>query len=424
MWDVIQDFFTWFSWPWLPEDGGGFSKQVDFLVGFLAFVTYFFVALIGGLMVLFNFRYRQKDRNEVGRGAHHSTPVELAWTLPPLVIVLLVFVFGFTGFLDMATPPQSGNAYEIRAEAYKWGWNFYYPNGASDPSLYIPADRPTKLILESKDVIHSLYIPAFRIKKDVVPGRFNTMWFEPDASQVSGVRGQTEKAFPLHCAEYCGQGHSQMNTQVIVVHGSAWDAKLAELMVWNKDGKSPVELGEQIWAERGGCKACHSIDGSRGTGPTWKDLYGAENHPLVSGGPVTVDYDYIHESIRQPNAKFAAGFPNGGMAAYPETQLNAGDIYALVEFMKSISSHAQGEPALEAFPEGYTGDEELPAPTSPAPGSPGAGSATEDPAAQASAADEAAQADPQAADGDVESADPEASGVAETPNPPAPAAAQ
>lgn len=349
----ISDFFAWFSGPWMPEDGGGFTDNVDALNGFILVVCYFFSAVIAGLMVWFCIKYRQTDKAEVGQGATHSTSIEIAWTLPPLVIVLVIFAVGFTGFLDMSTPPQGGNAYEIRAVASKWDWTFYYPNGGQGKELYIPADRPVKLTLESQDVLHSLFVPAMRAKQDVVPGRFNVMWFEPDASAVSAE--EPFKEYVLNCTEYCGQGHSQMNTTCVVVHPSAWEAKLEELKKFNPDGLPPVEYGKVVWESRGGCVQCHTIDGGSNTGPTWKDLYGKKSYAMAVGDAVpVVDDNYILESIRYPNNRMSVGFSGGGMSAYPASQITPGDARALIEFMKSISDNYDG-PVLETFPEGYEG---------------------------------------------------------------------
>ncbi|MEL7088040.1 MAG: c-type cytochrome [Planctomycetota bacterium] len=356
----ISDFFAWFSGPWMPEDGGGFADNVDALNGFILAVSYFFVILIAVLMIVFAIKFRQKDKSEVGEGKTHSTPIEIAWTLPPLLIVLIIFAVGFTGYLDMATPPPAGNAFEVRAVAKKWGWSFYYPNGAvSNPDenneayLYLPADRPTKITLESADVLHSLYIPAMRAKKDVVPGRFNDMWVRPDATLVSAEAPQ--HPLRLNCTEYCGQGHSQMNGYAVIVHASDWDRQMEELKKFNPDGLTPVELGQRLYSN---CSACHSVDGASNTGPTWKDLYGSQRQLAVntSGDEMTVvaDEAYIYESIRYPNRKMAVGYANGGMAAYSEAQLSAGDIAGIVAYMKTLTADYQDE-ALQAFPEGYEG---------------------------------------------------------------------
>ena len=354
----IADFFAWFSKPWMPEDAGGFTTNVDALNGFILVVCYFFSALIAGLMVWFCLKYRQTNKAKVAHGAHHSTPIEIGWTLPPLIIVLVIFAVGFKGFMDMATPPTAGNAYEIRAEAKKWGWTFYYPNGGVSGDLYVPADRPVRLTLESVDVLHSLYVPAMRAKKDVVPGRFNEMWFEPDASLVSAENPQEK--FRLHCTEYCGQGHSQMNAYCIVVDPSDWDRQLEELKKFNPEGLPPVKLGEDLYLNRGGCVQCHSVDGSNNTGPTWKNLYGSQRNLAVTDGEasVTADEAYITESIRYPNRKKAEGFAGGNMSAYGEGQLKPGDVRAIVEYMKSLSDDHKNE-VLESFPEGYDGKQAL-----------------------------------------------------------------
>ena len=350
---LLADLFSWLSEPWMPANAGGFSDDVDYLNGFILAVCYFFTGLIGFLMVWFCIKYRQKNRGEVSHGAHHSTVIEVAWTLPIVVIVTFVFAVGFTGFLEMSGEPTGGkgNAYHVRAEAKKWGWTFYYPNGGSSPTLYVPADRPTEITLESVDVIHSLYIPAFRAKKDVVPGRYNRMWFEPDASVVSAEN--PEVAYTLNCTEYCGQGHSQMNTEAVVVHPSKWAERLEEINKFNPDGKPPAELGEEIYQNRGGCAQCHSVDGSANTGPTWKGLYGSNRKLAVSDGDMEVVADdaYIYESIRYPNRKKAVGYAGGNMSAYGPGQLKAGDVRALIEYMKVLSD----EDALEAFPEDYDG---------------------------------------------------------------------
>ena len=354
---TLADFFTWLNSPWMPTSAGGFSENVDFLNGFILAVSYFFTGLIGFLMVWFCVKYKMKDRSEVSHGAHHSTAIEVAWTLPIVVIVTFVFAVGFTGFLDMAGEPEggSGNAYQIRAEAYRWGWNFYYPNGGSSTELYVPADRPVEITLESKDVIHSLYVPAMRIKKDVVPGRYNRMWFAADPSLVSAESPRLE--LDLHCTEYCGQGHSQMNTKCIVVHESQWADVLEEINKFNKDGLSPAEYGEYVYNVRGGCHQCHSIDGSANIGPTWKGLYGEEQQLAVTDGDSTIVVDdaYIHESIRYPNRKKPVGYANGQMVAYGPGQLSEGDIRGVIEFMKTLS----GQEALEAFPEGYEGKTDI-----------------------------------------------------------------
>ena len=349
-------FFTWLSKPWMPDSAGGFTENVDYLNGAILFISYFFTALIGFLMIWFSIKYRQRNKAEVSHGAHHSTAIEIAWTLPIVVIVTFVFAVGFTGFLDMAGPPTGGkdNAFQIRAEARQWGWTFYYPNGGTSKEvLYVPADRPVEVTLESIDVLHNLFIPALRIKKDVVPGRFNRLWFQVDPDLVT-AETPLSAPFDIHCAEYCGQGHSQMNAELVIVHESKWDEVMEEANKFNKDGLTPAEYGKYVYEVRGGCIQCHSIDGSPGTGPTWKGLYGS-NHKLAVSDTgemeVVADDAYINESIRYPNRKKTVGYAGGNMSAYGTGQLSRGDVRGIIEFMKTLNE----KKPLEAFPENYDG---------------------------------------------------------------------
>ena len=360
---------------WMPDSAGGFAgggimQSVDWLYNFMIVVFAFFVLLIGSLMVWFSYRYRQRDKRKVAHGAHHSTLLELGWTIPPLLIVLFIFAAGFSGFLNMTNPPL--DAYPIRVEAKQWGWNFYYPNGAIssqelrkdengeqlidarglpafDYMIYVPSDRPIQMTLESLDVIHDLYLPAFRIKKDVVPGRFNTLWFEPDGEGVSDGNPQS---YDMYCAEYCGQGHSQMSGKIVVMSPNDFKAKLEELNVWNRNDLPPVALGEQLHKSQ--CATCHSVqEGVRIQGPSWSNLWGSK-HQLINGQTATVDHAYTVEAIRYPAAEKQVGYAAGNMPAFGEQSLPPGDVEAIVEFMKSISDKT-GEKPLEKWPEGYNG---------------------------------------------------------------------
>jgi len=174
---------------WMPTPASTFAGEVDFLYYFIYWVSVFFTLLIAGLLVFFLLYYRQTDKARLGPGkVTHSTVLELTWTIIPVFIVLAIFAVGFKGYMNMAVAPTG--SYEILVTANQWGWAFQYPNGYTDNNLHIPADRDVKLTLQSKDVIHSLYIPQFRAKKDVVPGRYNSMWFQQVGGPVpQGPRG-------------------------------------------------------------------------------------------------------------------------------------------------------------------------------------------------------------------------------------------
>jgi cytochrome c oxidase subunit 2 len=287
-----------------------------------------FYALVIGLMALFVIRYRSRPRAATAVTASHNTLLEITWTVIPLGIVAVIFWQGFQAYMDMRTAPAG--CYEIRVTGQQWSWLFAYPNGHVDENLHVPVDEPVRLTMTSKDVIHSLWIPDFRVKMDLVPGRYTSTWFR-------AVRPGT---YTLLCAEYCGDQHSDMLSSV-VVHPTG------EFEEWLKDAADytkrlpPVEAGKLLY-QRHGCAQCHSIDGTAGNGPTFKGIFG-ETHDLVGGGKVLVDENYIRESILEPQAQVRAGF-QPIMSTY-QGQLSDDDIAALIEFIKSLGRKpGQGQP--------------------------------------------------------------------------------
>lgn len=310
---------------WKPSSSSTYSADVDWLFYLIYWVSVFFTTLIVGLMTFFVIRYRQKDKGHVPSGSTHNTPLELAWSLPPAILVIVFFAFGFQGFLNMATPP--GNSYEILVTAYKWDWEFKYPNGATSRELHVPNDRPIRLVLQSNDVIHSFYVPAFRIKKDCVPGRYNKTWFEaPHAGE-----------YDLYCAEYCGTLHSQMLTKVVVHEPEDFLAWLDDTSNWVAK-TPPIDAGKRLVREKG-CMQCHSVDGTQMQGPTFKDLFGRQEN-LVGGSTHVADEAYIKESITYPSRKIVLGYENV-MPTY-QGRLKDQEITAIIEYMKSISKHYEG----------------------------------------------------------------------------------
>jgi cytochrome c oxidase subunit 2 len=224
-------------------------------------------------------------------------------------------------------------AHDVKVRAFMWGWNFEYRNPVdgstvTSDKLYLPRGEPVILTMTSSDVIHSLYLPAFRMKKDVVPGRFNKMW-------ITATELATDpEGFDVYCAEYCGTLHSKMITKAIVLEPADYRKKIIEVGDIFP-GRSLAEVGELIY-KRNGCNACHSIDGSRGTGPTWKDLY-MHTGQLADGSSYLADDDYMKESILYPGRKIVAGWGNA-MPSYLG-QLSDREIGAIVEYMKTLSVH-------------------------------------------------------------------------------------
>jgi cytochrome c oxidase subunit 2 len=285
-----------------------------------------FFTLVVGLMLFFVVRYRRRNGVAPGETPSHNTALEITWTLIPLAIVTLIFYQGFAAYMDMQTAPPG--CYEVRVSARQWAWQFVYPNGHVDENLHVAAGRPVKLTMTSADVLHGLWIPDFRVKMDLVPGRYTTTWFQ-------ALRPGT---YQLLCTEYCGgnqqRGHSDMLASVVVHTPDEFQAWLKDAADFLKN-LPPAEAGKILYQRRG-CAQCHSIDGSRGTlaGPTLKGIFGT-THDLADGSSVTVDDNYIRESILEPQAKIRAGY-KPVMSTYQGT-LSDGDITALIEFIKSTS---------------------------------------------------------------------------------------
>jgi cytochrome c oxidase subunit 2 len=296
------------------------ARNVDWLFSFILAISVFFFLLIVVVMTLFVIRYRRREGVEAEASPSHNTAIEVTWTVIPLIIVIVIFFFGFKGFLDIATPPA--NAYEILVNGQKWNWSFTYPNGYVDANLHVPVDRPVRLVMTSADVIHSLYVPAFRVKRDVVPGRYAKAWFEA-----------TEPGeYELFCAEYCGTSHSDMIAKVVVHPPGEFESWLEQASNF-LETMTPVDAGQKLFQVRG-CQQCHSVDGTRKTGPSLLGVYG-RTEALADGGSVTADENYIRESILEPMAKVVAGY-EPVMPTY-QGRLKDAEITAIIEYLKSLS---------------------------------------------------------------------------------------
>jgi cytochrome c oxidase subunit 2 len=285
---------------------------------FVLYISLFFFALIVAAMVFFAIRYRRRGDSAAKDAPAHSTALEITWSVIPLIIVGVIFFYGMKGFISMNTPPSG--AFEVSVIGQKWQWFFTYPNGRTDSELHVPVDRPTVLTMTSEDVIHSLFIPAFRMKKDVVPGRYTKAWFEPNQTG----------SFPILCTEYCGTGHSNMFSTIHV----QTEADLKKYLQRNiHEEGSPVEVGELLY-QRKGCQQCHTTDGSYAIGPSFKGIFG-HTVKLKSGESVTADENYIRESILEPFAKVVDGY-DAVMPTY-KGKLTDQDITAIIAFIKSLS---------------------------------------------------------------------------------------
>jgi len=345
------------DYAWFPEAASTFANDIDWLYGFITFVgVMFFIPVIGALFY-FAIRYRKPKGAKAESKVSHNTPLELAWSIGPSFFLVGMFVLGAKSFLDHRTVPDGANELEVTSQ--KWSWSVHYGRGTYHPELHVLVDEPTKLSMRSRDVIHSLFVPAFRVKRDVVPGRYNYMWFKPTvacekvsdeelAKAVKETKDSGEswdyderqftpdgyRFFDLYCAEYCGTDHSQMQTAVVV------HKDLDDLNAWIKQyskrtNQSPAEYGKSLYENRG-CKGCHSVDGSRRTGPSFKETYGNQR-TFVSADPTVADENYIRESILNPKAKVVQSF-SPAMPSF-KGQLSDDDLFCLVEYLKSVSDH-------------------------------------------------------------------------------------
>lgn len=337
---------------WMPVDASSYASKVDWVFYFILSISAFFFVLIAVVMFLFVLRYYRRPGHEPQPSAHHSMKLELTWTIIPLIIVVIIFVVGFKGYMDMATPPA--NTYDITVIAQKWSWAFQYPNGYVDANLHVPVDRPIRLTLMSRDVIHSFFVPAFRIKKDAVPGRYNQTWFM--ATEINDTEG-----YDLLCAEYCGTSHSKMIGKVYVHDPTSFANWLESAANW--EGRmTPVQRGADLYKSRG-CTQCHSVDGTNGIGPTFKNAWDEIAEGTVTFADGTTlgslfgpDYGpeaYVRESIYDPAKRVVAGY-TPAMPSY-QGQIKENDIPAIVAWLKSLSDkhkhEAQttaGEPKREA----------------------------------------------------------------------------
>ncbi|MBI5869270.1 MAG: cytochrome c oxidase subunit II [candidate division Zixibacteria bacterium] len=304
---------------WLPEEGTAAAGQVDWLFNLILGISVFFFALIAVLTIYFLLRYRRRQGIEAGQPPTHHTWLEITWTVIPTIIVIVIFYFGFTGYMDMKIAPE--NALEIQVTGQKWQWLFSYPNGHVDPDLHVPVDQPVKLIMTSEDVIHGFFIPDFRQKMDVVPGRYSTVWFN-----VSRPGKHI-----IFCTQYCGRGHSDMSAWVVVHPPGEYEKWLTE--VGDEISKlPPAEAGEKLYLTRG-CKQCHTIDGGASTGPSFLGMFG-RSETMKDGAKLTVDENYIREAIIDPQAKIVAGY-QPVMPTY-KGKLKDNEITVIIEYLKTL----------------------------------------------------------------------------------------
>ncbi|MFH1121676.1 MAG: cytochrome c oxidase subunit II [Bacteroidota bacterium] len=303
-----------------------FVTNTDTAFFFIIGISVLFLVGITGTLLWFMYRYNKK-RNPVATQIHGSNTLEIVWTVIPTILVIIMFFYGWAGYAPMNKTPE--NAMKIKATARMWSWMFEYENGIKTDTLYVPVDKPVSLDLVSLDVIHSFYIPAFRIKEDMVPGRGNQLWFI----------AQKEGNFELFCTEYCGLSHSYMFTEVKAIPQKdfdTWYAKMADTSRKAVNIADPVAEGKRLM-EKNGCVVCHSSDGTKIVGPSYKGVYG-HKLTVITGGKereITADDEYIKRSIYEPDADLVKGFSKGQMVSY-KTILSDEDVANIIEYLKTL----------------------------------------------------------------------------------------
>lgn len=288
-----------------------FSVALAFILGITIFMIY--------TVIHFN-----RKKNKPAKQFTGSIKLEIIWTVIPLILVLIMFYYGWKGFAPMRKAPK--DAMEITAIGRMWEWKFDYGNGKTSKDLVIPLNKPVKLNLVSEDVNHSMSIPAFRVKEDVVPGYDNYLWFTPTYIGT----------YDVFCAEYCGLLHSNMLAKAKVVEQEEYDAWFAKL-----EAQEPEQDMEGLTIlQDNGCLACHSLDGQKLVGPTFKNLYGSENVVITADGEQTVQAleDYIKESIYEPNKDVVKGYNKGLMQSYKDV-ISEEDVDKIIDYLKSISEN-------------------------------------------------------------------------------------
>ena len=306
------------SWiPFIPDSASTLSWKVDALYFYLSGVTVFFTLLISGILIFFVIRYRRRTPYEIPRPIAGSHKLETLWTVIPFAIAMTMFAWGARLYFEQYSPPQ--NAIEIYVVGKQWMWKIQHSTGQREINeLHIPVGRKVKLIMTTEDVIHDFFVPAFRMKADVVPGRYTTEWFEATKAGT----------YHLFCAEYCGMNHSGMIGSIVVMEPREFDNWLSG----NAGNTTPAVAGQQLFQSLG-CVSCHGANGEGGRGPTLAGLFGRQVQ-LNTGQTVKADEAYLRESIIIPQARLVAGF--GPIMPTFQGQVSEDQLVQLLAFIKSL----------------------------------------------------------------------------------------
>lgn len=308
---------------WLPPRASSFAENTDHLFYFIYYLCLFFFVLIVAAMVIFMVKYKKKKDGEKTADIHGHTGLEIAWSAGPAVLLVLIFAWGVKDWMSLAVTPDH-DYLDVRVAGRSWAWTFSYPtDGIESTELVVPVGRKVKLTMVSRDVLHSFFVPDFRIKRDVLPNRYTVQWFDT----------LEEGEHHIFCTEYCGQKHSAMVSKVIVKSEADFEKWKVEAGTGNL---TPAQLGAKLFQTKA-CATCHSIDGQTVlVGPSLGKKYGIREHVLVDNveQEISVDDNYIRESILDPMKKIVKGFAPA-MPSF-QGQLSDKEIEALIEYIREI----------------------------------------------------------------------------------------
>jgi cytochrome c oxidase subunit II len=307
------------DFPLFPPSASTIAERVDALYFYLVAIAVFFSLLIAGMIIYFAIKYRRRSEDEIPEQIHRQgLALELTWTVIPFLISMSIFAWGASIFFSENRPPAG--ALDVYAVGKRWMWKLEHPGGQQEINeLHIPVGRAIKVTMASEDVIHSFYVPAFRLKHDVVPGRYRTFWFEPTKTGT----------YHLFCAEYCGTKHSQMIGSVIVMEPAAFETWLSG----GPTSGSLVSAGEKLFTQLA-CVTCHVKDNT-GRGPVLEGLLGKQVH-MQTGEVLVADENYVRESILNPGARVVAGY-QPVMPTF-QGQISEEGLLQLIAYIKSLSA--------------------------------------------------------------------------------------
>jgi len=317
-WEVEADKpYIYEGTYWLPPAASKTADGPDAMFIWVLGLSAFFFVAITGAIVFMVIKYRHRPGHKAEPSAAHNDALEITWTVIPTIICVFLFVYGWRSYLDLTAIPETRPENQIAVTAQKWNWSFRYYNGVEDNVLHVPVDQPVKLTMTSTDVLHSLFIPVFRVKQDVVPRRFSYIYFWPTRPGV----------YRLYCTEYCGKDHSMMKTKVVVHSESGYERYLSEAHD-KQMSLSGADLGASVYKKKG-CEGCHTLDGSVKVGPSFKGTFGKDVN--LGGRTVKMDAAYIRNSLLSPQTEARPGFP----PSMPVIPLSDKEIEGVVEFIKA-----------------------------------------------------------------------------------------